>query len=486
MVEAEPQAGTVADPRRPRLLVLSTSLLVDRMLQHTAVLPTLARQADVTMWRAGDVAPEAQTRALARAEPFPAVRPFREFPYNYLRRLNEFAWDAALRLPSRESIYRHTRRYPAIIRGLRPVGRALAAAGLNEPFEHLVERLLLSYPRSAEAEARLRRLQPSFMLTTGPFQYEQPAVVSAARTLGIPTVAMIPSWDNLSTKNRMVFRYDGYIVWSSWMRDELHAYYPHSRTVPVYVVGAPQFDVFFQDRFHVSRETFCQRQGLRPERPIVLYALGSPNLFREHHGALDLARRIAAGDLGDVQMIVRPHPMFDKAELLDAFSGFGPGVIVQRTADADAPLTARAQDAARITDWVNSFRHADVVVNLSSTVAIDAAVLDRPVVNLDYDPEPGAPNQALVRDVNHAWTHFRPIAESGGVWLTNDGAETAAAVRTYLRHPERHRQERRWMAARVCEHLDGRCGERLAAALLDFEARTSGRSVTDGAGPGAA
>jgi len=42
---------------------------------------------------------------------------------------------------------------------------------------------------------------------------------------------------------------------------------------------------------------------------------------------------------------------------------------------------------------VNTFRHADVVVNFSSTVAIDAAIFDKPVVNLDFDPEtrPAAP-----------------------------------------------------------------------------------------------
>jgi CDP-glycerol glycerophosphotransferase (TagB/SpsB family) len=132
------------------------------------------------------------------------------------------------------------------------------------------------------------------------------------------------------------------------------------------------------------------------------------------------------------------------------------------------PLTARAQDTDQIREWVNTFRHADVVVNLSSTVAIDAAIFDRPIVNLDYDPEPGAPNQRLVKDVNHVWTHFKPIAESGGVWLVDDAAAMIEATRTYLAHPELHREQRRAIAALVCQHLDGRCGGRMASALIDF------------------
>jgi hypothetical protein len=248
--------------------------------------------------------------------------------------------------------------------------------------------------------------------------------------------------------------------------------YPRSRGVPVYVVGAAQFDVFFQDRFRLSRDAFCRSQGLRPDLPIIVHAIGSPNFLREHHAAVEMARRITRGDLGDVQLLVRPHPIHDKAELGDLFKEFGPRVVVQRTVDARLPLEARSQDEPQILEWVNTFRHADVVINLSSTVAVDAAIFDRPVVNLDFDPEPGGGNQALVKDINHVWPHFKPIAESGGLWLVNDHNEMVEAVRTYLVHPERHREKRRWIAETVCGHLDGRCGERMAQALLDFAGRT--------------
>ena len=87
---------------------------------------------------------------------------------------------------------------------------------------------------------------------------------------------------------------------------------------------------------------------------------------------------------------------------------------MQRTAEADTALPARSQDESQIIEWVNTFLHADVVVNMVSTVAIDAAIFDRPVVNLDYDPEPGRPNQALGKDVNNAGP-FKAITESGGM-----------------------------------------------------------------------
>ena len=459
---------------KPSVVVLSSSLLVDRMLIYTNFLAALDRKAGIRVWATSSKNTAYQgvwQSTPAAIEDFPEVGPFREFPYNYLRRLNEFVWDFRKCPPSRLSMMRHIRdrRQAFSIRALKLPARLMAGLGIEEKLEKQLERLLLSYQRSPEGSNALRKNPPSVLLTTGPFQFEQPAIVANAKNLGIKTLALIPSWDNISTKNRMVLKCDGYIAWSNQTKSELHEYYPFTRNRPVYVVGAPQFDVFFQERFRQSREEFCATQGVRPEVPIILYAIGSPNfLSGERYGALRLAERIDRGDLGDVQMIVRPHPIHDNEEMVELFRPFAPRIVVQKTATAGTSLTARSQDQGQIAEWVNSFRHADVVVNLSSTVTVDAAIFDRPIVNLDYDPAPGSRDQELVKEINHRWTHFKPVAESGGVWLVNNDHELAHAVMTYLSHPEKHRTERRWIVNYVCGYADGRCGERMAEAVIDF------------------
>jgi hypothetical protein len=475
-------SGSVGEKCAPDVLLLSSSLFIDRILLYTRLLSRLGRAATVKVWATSAQSPHSREVWGARSAPvedFPAVSPFKEFPYNYLRRLNEFVWDFRQRPPSRLSMMRHLwdKTQKPRVRALKLPARALALVRAERPLEDRLERLLLSYQRSPEASERLRADPPAVVVTTGPYQFEQPAVVAAAKNLGIPTLAFIPSWDNVSTKNRLTFKYDGYLVWSEQTKRELHHFYPYTRRVPVYVVGAPQFDPFFQERFRQSRAEFCAGQGLRPELPIILYAISSPNVFREHHGALYLAERVARGDLGDLQMIIRPNPIHDFVEVAELARKFSPRVIMQRTSESGLALTARSQSERQVTEWVNTFRHADVVVNLSSTVTVDAAIFDRPVVNLDYDPEPGRPRQALVKEVNHRWTHFKPIAESGGVWLANVPEEVVAAVRTYLAHPGLHREGRRWIAEYVCGYLDGRCGERMAEAILDFvHHHTKGRA----------
>lgn len=459
-----------------RIVALSSSLLTDRILFHTDFLPVVSNAAQIHLWtmsaRQPDVLANLATTTDSEIEAMPEIKPFKEFPYNYLRRLNDLAWDFRMRSPSRMSKIKHQRGYKNLrMRALKPPARLLAALGAEGILESRLEQMLLDYPRSPEAQLRLSALRPDVLLTTGTFRYEEPAIYAEARKLGIPSLAFITSWDNVSTKNRMVFKYDGYLVWSERMRQELHEFFPYTKSAPMYVVGAPQFDVFFQPRFYQSREEFCAEQGLRPDLPIILYALGSPNFLKEHHGALFLAERLLRGDLGDAQMLVRPHPLHDNGREAQMLSNFGERIVVQRTGQTGTAVPARSQDEKQIKEWINTFRHADVVINLSSTVAIDAAIYDKPVVNLDYDPQPSQADQQLIKDINHRWTHFKPIAESGGVWLTKNPAETLEAVQTYLKHPELHRERRRWMAEFVCGYLDGRCGERMAESLLEFTAR---------------
>ena len=458
---------------RPKILLLTSSLLVDRVFVHTSLIETLNRCCDTVVWavsRGNDQNSSVWEHSPAQVEDFPHVEPFKAFPYIYTRRLNEFVWDYRHPIPTRMSVKQHVRdrNEPSTIRALKLPARILAGCRAEQLLENRLEQLLLSFPRSAEAERRLREMRPSVVVVTGAFQFEQPAIFAAAKKLGIPTIAYIPSWDNITTKNRMVFKYDGYLVWSEQTKAELHQYYPASKRAPVYVVGAPQFDIFFQENFYETRKEFCYGQQLDPDIPIVLYAIGSPNFLQEHHGAIEMAKRIVAGDLGNVQMLVRPHPIHDNAALSRVFDQYGPRVRLQQTHNAGKAVAERTQDERQIREWINTFRHADVLVNLASTVTIDAALFDCPVVNLDFDPQPGQADQKMIKDINHRWNHFKPVAESGGVALVTNYDELSTAVLRYLNDRTLDREGRKRIVRYVCEYTDGKCGERMARAVSEF------------------
>ncbi len=467
----------------PRVLLLTSSLLTDRVIRYSTLLPELRRHCEVFIWArsvTNDQGRPTWSDDRAVVERLPDVQPFRQ-RVTHMRHMNDAAWDARLDSPSRASMQVRVRAQHQ--RGVRSVvqrtGTIAGRLGAHHLLERGVEQVLLRSARPGDGAARLQRLDPDLVVVMNPFWFSfEPPIAAAAKRLDIPVVAYIPSWDNVSTKNRMVLRYDGYFAWSESVLQELRESYPSARRALLKAVGAPQFDVFLDPRFSLERRAdFCGRHGLDPEIPIVTYAVGSPNFLKEHHGAVQFAQRVAAGDLGAVQVLVRPHPIHARNELVGELANFGPSVVVQRIPDPHLPVADRSQTEAEITDWVSTFRHSAVVVNLSSTVTVDAALCDVPVVNLDFDPEPGQPNRALVKDVNHRWTHFSPVAQSGGVWLADDMDDVVAAVRAYLADPALHRDGRRWIVEHVAGRADGRAGERLGAAISEVAARASTRQA---------
>jgi hypothetical protein len=121
----------------------------------------------------------------------------------------------------------------------------------------------------------------------------------------IPLIVIMNSWDNPSTKRAMVGNPDWLLVWGE--QTQRHAVefarMPVDRAIKF---GAAQFEVYRAPP-RISREAFCQVNGLDSTRRILLYAGSSKGTDEiAHLSALDQA--IEAGQLGATTVLYRPHP----------------------------------------------------------------------------------------------------------------------------------------------------------------------------------
>ena len=211
---------------RNRVLLLSTSLLDDRKLIYSESINMLADEVDVSIWatsrrNSGSAAMWAEV--LADVYPFPEVLPFREFPFNFLRKVNNAAWDFRVPTAARRGVHRLVRssKMTPLTQFLRAVGRLIGRLCLHRLLERGINDLCRSYPRSPEAAALLQKERPSLVVSTCPARFEEPAIIATAQRMGIPTAVMIHSFDNLTTKDRMLYDFEAYLVWSEKMKEEL-------------------------------------------------------------------------------------------------------------------------------------------------------------------------------------------------------------------------------------------------------------------------
>lgn len=272
---------------------------------------------------------------------------------------------------------RMARLCPAPVRPLvrSRVGRRVIA---SDSFLALYRRLQSWLPAPRDLMAQLRREAPDVVVAT-PFIYRlshDAEYVRAAAKLGIPTVASIASWDNLSTKGTFALMPDSVLVWNTGLAKEaqmIHAV-PRDRLI---ATGAAKFDHYFEMEPSETREDFCRRIGLDPDRPYLLYIGSSEQVAGDETGFVtELTDALAADPrTSSVQVVVRPHPL--NGEVWRDYEH--PGVVV-------FPRTGQRPDIAGPRDeYFNTLTYAAAVLGVNTSAFLEAAIADRPCMSIVSD-----------------------------------------------------------------------------------------------------
>ena len=269
-------------------------------------------------------------------------------------------------------------------------------------------------------------------------------LILAARRVGIPTATFIFSWDNLTTKGRIAAPFDYFLVWSDRMREELLHFYPDIAADQVFVVGSPQFELYADQDFGWSRDQLFAELGLDPARKLICYSGGDTRTCPDDPEHLDLlCRLIEDGQIdGDPQVVLRPAPVDT--------SGRYDSVLQRRRITLARPAWTRMSDGwggmaptkedLQILSALT--QHADVNVNLASTMTLDFALHDTPVVNVGFDMRP----ERHLAPRYYRLDHYLPVLAFGAARVATDATELAEHLNNYLRDPSLDREGRQRFA----------------------------------------
>jgi hypothetical protein len=333
-------------------------------------------------------------------------------------------------------------------------------------------------------ELAFRRLNPDVVVTaTAGVVVSDVRMIRRARAAGVPSVTFTQGWDNLTSKTIIGARPDRLIVWNDAMLEEaveLHGFQPDQITV----TGPPHFDPYFHRTGWTDRETFLRGLGLNPNKRIVLYATSPQRYFTDSIAVTDLLLQAnEAGRFGeDVQLVIRLHPQViqgQDADDLGAWERFRGRVYL----DMPRSQTGLAADytpggIAHIAQLLDA---SAVTINVASSISIDAAIFDTPIVNLRFDAEASRPYLKSVRR-QYDTDHYKQVLRTGAVRLADSPEQLIAEVRRYLTDPSHERSERAGLLKALCYQVDGKAGARVADAITQIGAeRRTMRGLTVGA-----
>jgi hypothetical protein len=316
-------------------------------------------------------------------------------------------------------------------------------------------------------ETLFRKLRPSLVFN-GSHIHSRNAIqaVQTAQWLGIPTATFIFSWDNLTSQGRITLPYDYFLVWNEPLKCQLLEMYDWIKPENVFVTGTPQFDHHFQSKFYLSRESYCNRIGADPQRPLVLYTTGMANHMPGEpeivEGIADILAEYRKEDRP--QLMVRVYAK-DLSGRFDELRKRRRDILFADPLWEPNWLTPTYDDSYEL---VNALRHCSLGINVASTISLELCMFDKPAINVGYNP-PAVPAEELCYADYYEFDHYKPVVESGAVEVANDADEMRRLIHNSLSKPETRSYERKALINRMFgETLDGASGMRVANVLLNL------------------
>ncbi len=204
---------------------------------------------------------------------------------------------------------------------------------------------------------------------------------------GIKTATAIVGWDNPSSNGLVGAHVDYVNVWSKihawemnvgldWPMDKIH------------VGGMPLYDNYLSGKWAVSRQEYYQAHDLDPKKKLVAFVATAMNITPNLHLVELLAGIISSGKLTEpAQLLVRLHPNHfrpiphyeqERAAIYEVAKRYPDVHIVAPQALAGDLPRYSGED---FQEKGSMLAHADVVVTIYSTMVVEAAIHDKPVIS---------------------------------------------------------------------------------------------------------
>lgn len=277
--------------------------------------------------------------------------------------------------------------------------------------------------------ALLDDVRPDALLLNVPKAANIAVGLAEAQARGVPIVLLYHTWKDVTVAGgRLSHHFAAVGVWNEWMRAACQRQNPDFPAERIHVSGCAHFDSVGRADLLMPEAEFRRAIGLKPGAPILLFTASAPWVVPQEARFIDvLMAGIGRGELPpDLQIVVRTNPMDGTGALESALDG--------RYADADVIVMSPGWRWDKARNWgfqrkpdqmrYNSLLHyAAVAVSVPSTVTVECAVADLPVVNIGFDLPGIVPLNGSIRTFWNA-DFYRLVRDTGAAAL----AETPDAL----------------------------------------------------------
>lgn len=289
-------------------------------------------------------------------------------------------------------------------------------------------------------------------------------------------MTVIVGWDNPSSYAIPGADVQWATCWSEVQKQELMLG-SDWRPETVNIGGMPSYDGYLRKTWQMDRAKYFRLHSLDPNRKLISYASSFVHFAPNYPNIEALARLVSSDALREpAQLLIRLHPSHFQdrprifAEERDRIQGLErqfQHVHVVRPVPLGGSLGYYGGED--MDEKSSMMAHSDVVVTVYSTMLVETAVHDTPMVAAVID-RPGGWNvprkySLSLKDIGNWPTHKR-FREARAGRVARDVDELRETINLYLANPDLDRSERQSFAAQEITFLDGSAGQRTAEYIL--------------------
>ncbi len=297
-----------------------------------------------------------------------------------------------------------------------------------------------------------------------------------AKQRGVPTMVAIVGWDNPSSYTIPGAPMDWATCWSEIQKEELvlGSDWPPER---VHIGGIPSYDGYIRREWLMPREEYFRLHNLDPNRKLISYASSFVHFAPNFPNIETLARLVASDSLAEpAQLLIRLHPSHfqerpklfaEERKRVFALAERYPHVHVVQPVPLGGSLGYYSGED--MDEKASMLAYSDVFVTVYSTMVVEAAVHDTPIVSAVIDSPNGWGHpkkySLSLRKIGNWPTHKR-FREAGAGRVAPDEDALREAINAYLRDPYLDSAQRRRFIEQEITYTDGSAGRRTAEFIL--------------------
>ncbi len=332
-------------------------------------------------------------------------------------------------------------------------------------------------PRPGLYRDLYEKYSPAMVIASTPGWRLDRYLLREARQRGIPTMTAIVGWDNPSSYAIPGANVQWATCWSEVQKEEL-VLGSDWRRDHVNVGGMPSYDGYLRKSWQMSCEDYFRLHGLDPTRKLVSYASSFVHFAPNYPNIEALAKLISSDALCQAsQLLIRLHPSHfqdkprifaeERQRIQELEQKYKHVHVVQPIPLGGSLGYYSGED---MDEKSSMMTHSDVVVTVYSTMLVETAIHDTPLVAAVIDT-PGGWNLARkyslsLRKIGNWPTHKR-FREARAGRVAADEQQLRDAVNLYLSNPGLDRAERKAFVMQEITFTDGSAGKRTAEYVLE-------------------